>query len=587
MATSTRGNVKFQEGDDDDDKGILSLEDDLRSTPSRRRSSRTPRTSLAAPPELEDVEEREELDEDEEEEMDTGDVFQPQQLGDESEKTGRDMFGFMTPRKSSSMASKVEQNTPSSKHATPSSKQNTPSGRKTPLKSAKNTPLKSGASTPRSGSNTPLRGILKTPTGKGAPRNEPETPASARKRVKRTIIKIADNVENDNAGLSDSDSEDEAENDKENDEDDARPVLKGPPATPRTPARRGRRGKGASDLNTSSMAEGYFDAHSTKVLTSDRTLSRLKTPRLSHGQLKDLVEGEGIRYEKEIRELVMDHQAQFPKWLSLLHRGFNIITYGLGSKKCLIQDFHSSFLDEEDCIVVNGYFPSLTMKSVLTAISEDILELGSSFSSLNDHVQEILDNLEDDIYLLIHNIDGATLRNDKSQTVIAQLAAHPLIHLVCSIDHINAPLLWDQNKLSKLNFIWFDTTTFLPYREETLNESSLMVKNSGALALNSLTHVFASLTPNTKKIYIIIIKFQMENMEAEGDGNYQGLSFMELYRKCRSEFLVPSDLALRAQLTEFRDHKLIKSRKGGDGGEYLSIPLDKSTLQEFLENVQD
>ena len=150
----------------------------------------------------------------------------------------------------------------------------------------------------------------------------------------------------------------------------------------------------------------------------------------------------------------MDHQTQFPKWLSLLHRGFNIVTYGLGSKKSLIQTFHSTFLADEDCIVVNGYFPSLTMKSVLTAISEDVLELGSSFSNLNDHVQDILDNVDDDIYLLIHNIDGATLRNDKSQTVIAQLAAHPLIHLVCSIDHINAPLLWEQNKLSKLNFIW-------------------------------------------------------------------------------------------------------------------------------------
>ena len=57
--------------------------------------------------------------------------------------------------------------------------------------------------------------------------------------------------------------------------------------------------------------------------------------------------------------------------------------------------------------------------------------------------------------------------------------------------------------------------------------------------------------------------------------------------KCRAEFLVASDLALRAQLTEFRDHKLIKSRKGADGGEYLTIPLDKPTLTAFLENVQD
>ena len=80
------------------------------------------------------------------------------------------------------------------------------------------------------------------------------------------------------------------------------------------------------------------------------------------------------------------------------------------------------------------------------------------------------------------------------------------------MDHINAALMWDQQKLSHYNFVMFDATTFLPYTEETLNENSLMVKQSGNLALNSLTRVFASLTPNAKGIYIIIVKYQMESV---------------------------------------------------------------------------
>ena len=80
-------------------------------------------------------------------------------------------------------------------------------------------------------------------------------------------------------------------------------------------------------------------------------------------------------------------------------------------------------------------------------------------------------------------------------------------------------------------------------------------------------------------------RYQLDSVD-DAD-NYQGLAFMELYRKCRSEFLVASDLALRAQLTEFRDHKLIRSKKGADGGEYLTIPLDKPTLSAFLENIQN
>ena len=58
---------------------------------------------------------------------------------------------------------------------------------------------------------------------------------------------------------------------------------------------------------------------------------------------------------------------------------------------------------------------------------------------------------------------------------------------------------------------------------------------------------------------LLVPRHQLES--AEEEDNYQGLAFMELYRKCRAEFLVASDLALRAQLTEFRDHKLVRSKK--------------------------
>lgn len=71
-----------------------------------------------------------------------------------------------------------------------------------------------------------------------------------------------------------------------------------------------------------------------------------------------------------------------------------------------------------------------------------------------------------------------------------------------------------------------------------------------------------------------------------------------------------SDLTLRTQLTEFKDHKLIRTRKvspalvwyqnsppagsfpniflqifqGADGVEYLLVAVDATTLMDFLEN---
>ena len=44
------------------------------------------------------------------------------------------------------------------------------------------------------------------------------------------------------------------------------------------------------------------------------------------------------------------------------------------------------------------------------------------------------------VYLIIHNIDGPMLRGEKTQSALGQLASIPNLHLVASIDHINAPL---------------------------------------------------------------------------------------------------------------------------------------------------
>ena len=58
-----------------------------------------------------------------------------------------------------------------------------------------------------------------------------------------------------------------------------------------------------------------------------------------------------------------------------------------------------------------------------------------------------------------------------------------------------------------------------------------------------------------------------------------GMSFHDLYIRCRESFLVNSDQTLRAQLVEFRDHKLIRAKKvcvcdftcGGEGLHYVCV----------------
>lgn len=60
----------------------------------------------------------------------------------------------------------------------------------------------------------------------------------------------------------------------------------------------------------------------------------------------------------------------------------------------------------------------------------------------------------------------------------------------------------------------------LPYTEETAFENSMLVHNSGGLALSSMKNVFLSLTNNSRGIFLIVVKNQIAN---KGNANFQGL----------------------------------------------------------------
>ncbi|KAJ8920979.1 hypothetical protein NQ315_015774 [Exocentrus adspersus] len=332
--------------------------------------------------------------------------------------------------------------------------------------------------------------------------------------------------------------------------------------------------------------EYFANTASSKIQTSNNTLDKLETPRLPQYQLQKLLQNMKLskKHESAMKRLSETNESFFEKWLYLLNENFNILLYGLGSKRNILQSFQAKYLNSDPVIVVNGFFPSLSIKNILDGILVDLLEVQEVPGNINeacDLVIEEFNNLpESHLYLIIHNIEGEMIRNHKSQSILARLAGVKNIHLIASIDHINAPLIWDHSKLSKFNYIWWDVTSFLPYIEETSFERSMMIQQSGTLALSSLKNVFLSLTTNSKNIYIIIVKNQLENAKNQ---YYQGMAFKDLYMACREAFIVSSDLALRAQLTEFVDHKMVKQKRSPDGTEYLVVPLANALLKKFLD----
>ncbi|EFN85898.1 origin recognition complex subunit 2 [Harpegnathos saltator] len=332
-------------------------------------------------------------------------------------------------------------------------------------------------------------------------------------------------------------------------------------------------------------SDEYFESQQEKTITSDRTLDRLRNVHLIEEKLGEPLVNQNYvstTHRKRIHLLVENYRLFFPMWHFIIEQGYSLLLHGLGSKRNLINNFHHDVLNDHPTLIINGFFPSLAIKDILNEIITEILELDcpSSPNDCLELIEKVLTaNPDDRLYLLIHNIDGIMLRSSKVQNILTSLAAIQNIRILASVDHINAPLLWDHTKRAKFNFYWWDATTFLPYQTETSYESSLLVQQNGALALSSLQNVFLSLTSNARTIYILVVKYQLNHT----DSNYTGMSFKDLYQAAREQFLVSSDLALRAQLTEFLDHKLIRIKRNINGVEHLIIPLDKGLLKQFLE----
>ena len=114
----------------------------------------------------------------------------------------------------------------------------------------------------------------------------------------------------------------------------------------------------------------------------------------------------GISKSTQPFKICTQHKSSFRKWKYLMAaQDFNIVLYGLGSKRDLLNEFHHDMLEKNDAIVVNGYFPSLSIKQILSTILNDILELknniGTSLSEQADCILKAYNSQLDHLYLMM------------------------------------------------------------------------------------------------------------------------------------------------------------------------------------------
>ncbi|KVI10958.1 Origin recognition complex, subunit 2, partial [Cynara cardunculus var. scolymus] len=229
------------------------------------------------------------------------------------------------------------------------------------------------------------------------------------------------------------------------------------------------------------------------------------------------------KHEKEIASLINSYKSLYNEWVFELRYGFGLLMYGFGSKKTLLEDFASTALTEYNVIVVNGYLQSINLKQVAMAMAEvlwDQLKMqprSTSGGLLKDQqpfnsrsmadLIAFLDGphaAEDEclVCLLVHNIDGPGLRDSETQHLLARIAACSHVRIVASIDHVNAPLLWDKKMVHvEFNWCWHHVPTFAPYMIEGVFHPLILAHGGTSQSVKTASIVLQSLTPNAQSVF--------------------------------------------------------------------------------------
>jgi origin recognition complex subunit 2 len=244
-------------------------------------------------------------------------------------------------------------------------------------------------------------------------------------------------------------------------------------------------------------------------------------------------------------------------------------------------------------VVVDGFNPGLTMREVLCAVAlvlqprAEVTPLSPVETLLGLALQGVAAGLENRVYLVLHNIDGPSLRTAEAQEALAALAAAPHVLLAASVDHVHAPAMWDKDALARFNWLFHNVTTFTPYSAETAHIPHAMQERAAEDASRRAAVVLRGLTPNARAVFAALSDMQEAAVESQGGGEPLCPTQHELYSACREKFLVSSEFTLQSHLIEFRDHELVEHYVGDDGAERLRIPFPAEAVRNILRLAEE
>ncbi|AJQ08089.1 AHL_G0002570.mRNA.1.CDS.1 [Saccharomyces cerevisiae] len=373
--------------------------------------------------------------------------------------------------------------------------------------------------------------------------------------------------------------------------------------------------------------EGYFDQRKIVRTNAKSRHTMSMAPDVTREEFSLVSNFFNENFQIRPRQKLFEIQKKmFPQYWFELTQGFSLLFYGVGSKRNFLEEFAIDYLSPKiaysqlayenelqqnkpvnsiPCLILNGYNPSCNYRDVFKEITDLLVpaELTRSETKYwGNHVilqiQKMIDfyknqPLDIKLILVVHNLDGPSIRKNTFQTMLSFLSVIRQIAIVASTDHIYAPLLWDNMKAQNYNFVFHDISNFEPSTvESTFQDVMKMGKSDTSSGAEGAKYVLQSLTVNSKKMYKLLIETQMQNMGnlSANTGPKRGTQRTGVELKlfnhlCAADFIASNEIALRSMLREFIEHKMANITKNNSGMEIIWVPYTYAELEKLLKTV--
>lgn len=172
----------------------------------------------------------------------------------------------------------------------------------------------------------------------------------------------------------------------------------------------------------------YIKAQKRFVSNPVDSLSNVLDPAMNNDRFEGLV--------NDNEPLLYKYREAFNKWGILIDCGFNILFYNIGSKMRILNEFCEYLSSRGGVrILAHGFHTAFNIRRLLTDIMRAVNIYPARTKTLQEIIFRLQIELKENVYILLHNLDGVNIRDAESQELLSLLASHPYVRFITDLSH--------------------------------------------------------------------------------------------------------------------------------------------------------